>query len=208
MLSLKLKKDSGGRVVWEDVPHGRKYRRVAGGMAWPGPDAYDPNCRLAILGEGSAQDVASGRHNVWILHEEAFVSVEDMLDAACSWMERIYCRDWILPEHEPQHVRVDHWIRERRRRRMPVPHFCAPPVHDFVELNAMMQARTTTTKTFFFGADSPASAAYATVPDTDFLRSVHRYPAIAAVLYPLSYLDMTERRALQVRTYVPAEGGY
>ena len=91
---------------------------------------------------------------------------------------------------------------------MPAPHFTAPPVKEFIELNALMQARTTTSKTFFFGEESTAAAAYVSVPDADFYRPLRKYPQIACVLYPLGYLDTMEKSGTPRMEYRSAEGGY
>lgn len=195
-------------VVWADSLNGREYRRIMGGAAWPGPTSFTPTCHMAILGEDTQVDPASGRHKIWLLFEESAQSMEEMLAQICMRMEALVCRDWVMPVEEPEFVRVETWMRERRRRRLPVPQMMAPPVSRFVQLNALMQARTTTTKSFYFGPESVAAAAYVSVPDADFERPLNKYPQIGAVLYPLSYLDLIERRDGSSKRHVPAEGGY
>ena len=202
------KSRDGQRTVWKDPVNGRTYGRILGGIAWPGADSYVPDCHLAILGEDERQDASTGQHMVWILCEEAERTIEGILDKACSLMEEILCRDWILPVHEPEYVRVRNWLKDRRSRMMGIPHFSAPPVKEFVQLNALMQARTTTAKTFFFGTDSVAATAYVAVPDEDFYRPLRRYPQIACVLYPLGYLDTITRPGIKRSKYRSAEGGY
>ena len=198
----------GKRTVWKDRESGRTYGRILGGLAWPGADSYEPDCHLAILGEDVRVDAASGQNLIWILCEEAERTIEAALDRSCSLMEQILCRDWILPLQEPEAIRVDQWLDERRRRRMSVPHFSAPPIQDFVQLNALMQARTTTVKTFFFGTESMAATAYVAVPDEDFYKPLRKYPQIACVLYPLGYFESISKRETPRSKYVSGEGGY
>ena len=202
------KTKDGKRTVWRDRVNDRTYGRIIGGLAWPGADSYEPDCHLAILGEDIRVDAASGEHLIWILCEEAERTIEGALDKACSLMEQVLCRDWILPLNEPEGIRVDRWLDERRMRRMPAPHLSVPPISEFVQLNALMQARTTTVKTFFFGQDSTAASAYVAVPDEDFYRPLRKYPQIACVLYPLGYLDTMSKRETPRRKYQSAEGGY
>ena len=205
--AVKPKRTNSG-VIWEDRLNERTYRRLMGGAAWPGPTSFVPTCHMAILGEDTEIDHASGRHKIWLLFEESAQSIEEMLAQMCMRMDALVCRDWVLPVEEPEYVRVETWMRERRRRRLPVPQMMAPPVSRFVQLNALMQARTTTTKSFFFGPESVAAATYISVPDADFERSLNKYPQIGAVLYPLGYLDLIERRDGSVGRHIPAEGGY
>ena len=202
------KSRDGQRTVWKDPVNNRTYGRILGGIAWPGADSYVPDCHLAILGEDERQDVSTGQNFVWILCEEAERTLEGILDKACSLMEQLLCRDWILPMQEPEYVRVNTWLKDRRSRRMAIPHFSAPPVKEFIQLNALMQARTTTAKTFFFGEDSIAATAYVAVPDEDFYRPLRRYPQVACVLYPLGYLDTISRPTMKRKEYRSAEGGY
>ena len=209
LLQIKPEKSRDGkRTVWKDAVNGRTYGRILGGIAWPGADSSVPDCHLAILGEDMRTDAATGQHLVWILCEEAERSIEPLLDRACSLMEMMLCRDWILPEAEPEYVRVERWLKERRQRRMSVPHFSGPPVEAFIELNALMQARTTTSKTFFFGEDSTAATAYVSVPDADFYKPLRKYPQIACVLYPLGYFDTVDICGAPRMRHVSAEGGY
>lgn len=197
-----------GGVVWEDEVNKRKYQRVIGGAAWPGNECYMPTCHMAILGEDIEVDVASGKNKVWLLYEESAQSVEALLGQICLRMEAIVCTDWVMPVEDPGYIRVDQWIQARRRRRLPVPQVLAPPVETFAQLNALMQARTVTSKSFFFGPESMAVASYMSVPDADFGRNLNRYPAVGAVLYPLGYIDAIQKRDVRRAAHIPAEGGY
>lgn len=207
LLSIKPRRTMSG-IEWHDEANNRSYQRIIGGLAWPSAESLTPLSSIAILGEDKEVDVATGQQKIWILYEDSAMTIEDLLDTAVVRMEQIVCSDWIIPMHEPEYVRVERWSRERKKRRMPVPHFCAPPSHDFVQLNALMQARTVSNKSFYFGKESPAATLYVAIPDADFNRSLGKYPAVAAVLYPLGYLDMTQKRGIRRSNYVPAQGGY
>lgn len=204
---LKPKRVMSG-VVWEDKVNGREYQRIIGGCAWPGAESFTRTCHMAILGEDTQKDPASGRPKIWLVAEETAQSVEELLDKVCMRMETTVCRDWVMPVDEPEYIRVENWLRERRRCRRPVPQVLDAPITRFLELNALMQARTVTTKSFYFGPDSIAAAAYASVSDQDFSRQLNRFPQIGAVLYPLGYLDTVEKRDVRRAPRIPAEGGY
>lgn len=209
LFALKLEKTADGKTtVWKDKANNRTYGRIIGGIAWPGADSYEPNTHLAILGEDMRVDDESGKNLIWILHEEAGQTIEAVMDRASAFMDALWCKDWVLPQHEPEYLRVDEWVRDRKRRRMPVPHLCACPLKEFVQLNALMQARTVTNKTFFFGDDSVAAQAYIGVPDEDFYRPLRKYPQIGCVLYPFGYLEMISKRTGSYSRHKSAEGGY
>lgn len=207
LTSIHPRRGNSG-IEWEDPVNERVYQRIIGGIAWPSSDSLIPMSSISILGEDKEVDAATGQNKIWILYEDSATTIEELLDTAVTRMEQIVCSDWIIPMHEPEYVRVERWAKERKRRRMPVPHFCAPPSHSFSQLNALMQSRTVSNKTFFFGKESPAATLYVAIPDADFNRSLSKYPAVAAVLYPLGYLDMTQKRGIRRETYVPAQGGY
>lgn len=207
LAGLKPKRTASG-IVWEDSVNGREYQRIIGGCAWPGAESFTRTCHIAILGEDTQADPGSGRHKIWLVAEEIAQSVEEMLDKVCMRMETTVCRDWVMPTEEAEFIRVENWMRDRRRLRRPVPQVLDAPVVRFVELNALMQARTVTTKSFFFGPDSLAAAAYASVSDMDFNRQLNRFPQIGAVLYPLGYLDTVDKRNVRRSSRLPAEGGY
>lgn len=204
---LKPKRVMSG-IVWEDKVNGREYRRIIGGCAWPGAESFTRTCHLAILGEDTQKDPGSGRYKIWLVAEEVAQSIEELLDKICIRMEAAVCHDWVMPVEEAEFIRVENWLRDRRRMRRPVPQVLDAPVTSFMQLNALMQARTVTTKSFYFGSDSLAAAAYASVSDQDFGRQLNRFPQIGAVLYPLGYLDTVEKRDIRRSPRIPAEGGY
>lgn len=83
-----------------------------------------------------------------------------------------------------------------------------PPSVDFLTLHALVQARTVTCKTMFFGEDSIAASAYVSIPAEDYCRPLKRYPQLAAVLYPLGAIDMYTAADIPPGIHIPAEGGY
>ena len=204
---LKMKHTING-VVWEDEKNKRSYQRIVGGAAWPGPESYTPTCHMAILGEDVETDIESGRTTIWILFEESSPSIEDLLWRVVNHMEAVHCLEWVMPTEDPGYIRVEQWVRERRRKRLAVPQVVDTPIDSFLELNALMQARTVTTKSFFFGKESMAAAAYISIPDADFRGKLSKYPQVGAVLYPLGFLDTTRKRSSQKSFHIPAEGGY
>mgnify|MGYP000111521041 FL=1 len=94
------------------------------------------------------------------------------------------------------------------RHRLPRIRIIPPPSVDFLALHALVQARTVTCKTMFFGEDSIAASAYVSIPAEDYCRPLKRYPQLAAVLYPLGAIDMYTSADIPPGIHIPAEGGY
>lgn len=197
-----------GKIVWKDNAKGLIYRRLIGGIAWPAPDSYTPMTHLAILAEERDEEISTGQHTVHVLYEDMAPTIEEILSLAVEKQDMLRCTDWAAPIHESEFIRVRQWEKDRMRHRLPRIRLMAPPSVDFLTLHALVQARTVTCKTMFFGEDSLAASTYVSIPAEDYCRPLKRYPQLAAVLYPLGVIDMYTAAEAPAENRVPAEGGY
>ena len=178
-----------------------------GGLCFPSADSRYPTSHLAILGEEKDQD-DNGRQVIRIIDEDYGMNVEALLAQAVQKMHTFKCRRFVMDEDCPEALRVRKWLKMRSRRNDDVPVILPAPITAFTELNALMQARTTGSKTFVFGYGSSAAMTYISVPDSDFTKNVSRYPQVGCVLLALGKLETTSARKKGGAGHVPAEAGY
>lgn len=197
-----------GKTIWKDTLKGLVYRRLIGGIAWPAPDSYTPMTHLAVLAEERDEDFSMGHHTVHVIYEDMAPTIEEVLNIAVAKQSLLRCAEWVAPIHESEVIRIRQWEKDRMRHRLPRIRIIPPPSVDFLTLHALVQARTVTCKTMFFGEDSIAASAYVSIPAEDYCRPLKRYPQLAAVLYPLGAIDMYTAADIPPGIHIPAEGGY
>jgi hypothetical protein len=206
---VEVKDPRGGPASFKDEETGVFYSRIVGGVCFSGVDAYSPLHAGCVIGEEREKDFGSGMHILRILHEFSAPDVEELLDAAVLVQQRIKCRVWLTPLESPAMIRAVKWSRDRQALRLPRVVLSAPATRNFLVMHTLLQRRTETNKTMYFGADSQAAAQYVSVRKEEFHGDVGRFPAVAACLYALSGIDMrAERQGESAAAAVPAQGGY
>lgn len=191
---------------WDGVPfwrdgRGREFRRVAGGLAWPWDEL--PGW-LVVLGEERltrAGDGGDGRRHIDVLHawegrhRGAMLAPIDLMDEARALSTSLACSVWASPTDLPDAALVPLYNRDlaRRDRKLVLR---TPPRYErgtaFLFYDRLLERRTRSEALFHAGAEGRALVdEYAVIRPADRLRPVEEFPAVAALLYALAWLDLT-----------------
>lgn len=204
--------------VFFEGADGRRYRRVAGGLAWPGRGR--PGF-LVVVGEDLHEDADFGVRHLHRLAEsaqwqgESFMHPEPLLRCALE-----LSRQWLVPVwHAPQSIFERTALRElnaqlERDRGARVRVVAPPHYYDgnaLVLYNAMVRKRVATQKTLHFG-ESLIPNDLATFPPDLSGVDFDDHPPAAALFCAVAALDLTHPRPAirRGRSAGPADavGGY
>ncbi len=209
-----------GERYFRDLSSGVCFRRVVGALAWPENDR--PGA-LIVLGETrSAQNALGiGRHDVHVLEEQTHDDVSMLLAYMGRMTEDWLVRVWATPVADKRTYMLDDLAADMRAIRRPAPRYADPQRWSgkgeglMPFYFALVQRRTLSEKTLFFGETSHAAVEIGKLDDKkgDATRKPTDYPAAAALFFALAEVDVTPYRETREREeYLsgPADlvGGY
>lgn len=180
-----------GAVFYQDPATKQAFRRVVGGLAWP----YDirPGA-LVVLVEHSQPMPGQDQHRVDVAAEFTDEDPEQILRRASLWGETLSCRAWHTPLAAPELRLVQDYNDGRRRLRLPLLDCSNPPSvngsRDWNAYHRLLERRTRSAKTLFFGEESQAAREYKVRQRTDVERRLEMFPLLAAFLWALAALDL------------------
>lgn len=210
-----------GRMYWRarDKEH-TEYRRLCAGLSFP---VYAPTISpgwIVILGEERLPR-DDGRNHLVVLHARCgmdavsrspLTAAELMAEAAADIL-RWRCLTWLSPLDQPDCSLLPMFNRSQQRSaprlslRTP-PRWCRDA---FLVYDRLCEARTEREKSLHFGKSGALLAdAYGRIQAVDRIRPLPEFPAVAALLYALAWLELTawegERR--ESEGYTTTRAGY
>lgn len=196
---MRLRRIAGwdGVPFWRDT-EGREFRRVAGGLAWPCDEL--PGW-LVVLGEERLTRPEDGRRHIDVLHAwEAkqwgrVLAPRDLMDEARALHAGMPCPIWASPTKLPDATLTPLYNRELSRRDHKLL-LRTPPQYErrtaFLLYDRLLERRTGPENTFHTGEAGRALAdEYAILRPADRVRPLDEFPAVAALLYALAWLELT-----------------
>lgn len=204
--------------IFYEAEAGRKFRRVAGGLAWP---ARGKPGFLVVLGEDFKKDREFGERHIWRLTEatewqgESFMHPEPLLRCALELARQWLVPVWYAPQSVFEHTALRELNRELEQDRGARVRVAAPPhYYDGNALtlyNAMVRKRVATQKTLHFG-ESQIPGDLSTFPPDLSGVALEDHPPAAAFFCATAALDFTSPNTKTRRrtTAGPADnvGGY
>lgn len=178
---------------FQEPATGMNFRAIAGGLAWP--SLKRSGCAV-VIGETRSRQAAVGieRHDAHILQELQSPDPAELTD----WLE-LMTEDWLVPNwatplSDRRSYMLDDVNRNRRKLRKPRIRYGDPQGWSgkgeglLGFYHALVQRRTMSEKTLFFGRKSLCADEIARLNDkeTDILE----YPAMAALCFALADLDL------------------
>ena len=204
-----------GEVYYEDLKMGKiQYRRLVGGLAWP-YGVEKPGC-VVLLAEGRVFKEETQNHWIWLVGEYVNHSSQELLRVLGQMDESVYGVEWVTDLKNPHYLLVEQWNDERADYRQKTIVFYNPPeIHKpsrqlFRFYDQLVDKRTRTQKSLFFGKDSEVARQYAILTPDDFRKSMEEFPCVCAFLYTLATLEFSSKQQ-EFNSYyqVPDEiGGY
>ena len=207
-----------GERYFRDLSSGVCFRRVVGALSWP---VEDKPGALIVLGEtrSTQNALGIGRHDVHVLEEQTHDDVSMLLaymgHMADDWLVRI----WATPVTDKRTYMLDDLAADMRAIRRMAPRYADPQGWSgkgeglMPFYFALVQRRTQTEKTLFFGQVCRAADEIGKLQTEDMIRKPTDFPAAAALFFALAEVDVTPYRETRVRgEYLsgPADlvGGY
>lgn len=191
-----------GRMYWRgrEGEH-TEYRRVCAGLSFP---VYAPPVLpgwIAVLGE-ERNPREDGRHHIVVLHEwcglddvlRSPLTAQELMAEAAAAVSLWRCPVWLSPLEQPDCSLLPLFNRLQSRS-SPRLSLRTPPrwgKDAFFVYDRLCEARTEREKTLHFGKSGARLAdAYGRLQAVDRIRPLPEFPAVAALLYALAWLDLT-----------------
>lgn len=194
-----------------DTETGISYRRTVGSLVWP---CGDRNGCVTVLGETrSRQNVLGGRHDVRLLAEKCSADVSELVEYIELCTMAFVVLSWATPLSDTRAYLLDDKNDERRRARKSIIKFDDPQGwHGKGEglmafYHALVQRRTLSEKSLFFGKNSSAADEIGKLQAEDMTGKPTDYPAAAALFFALAEIDVNPMADWADRGNVSSYGG-
>lgn len=185
---------AGAESWYRENAGGRRFRRIAGALAWPFADS--PGC-LLLLGELFQPPVVSGeRRHLHVLAEYRTPDVGELLDEAVRLQEDWLCGLWVTPTDDPRIVLLDarnSALRRERRRRI---RFVSPPGWEGQSeplaalYLGLIQQRIVGEKSLQFGRDCTARDEARRLDRSAMQGKLLEHPGAAALFWAVAEMDL------------------
>jgi hypothetical protein len=190
------------QYFWRDK-NGAEYRRIAAGLAWP---AKELPGWIVILGEDRNKR-GDGKRHISVIHDwkgvgakggADILSPRDIMAEASALSVSMTCDVWVSPTELPDAALLPMYNRSlgRHDRKLSLR---TPPRYErasaFLVYDRLLEYRTAREHTFhFFGAGGRRKALadeYAVIRAEDKNSPLEEFPAVAALLYALAWVEFT-----------------
>ncbi len=202
---------------------GGEFRRLVGGLAWPHADLAG---WLVVLGEERNTRLSDGRRHIDIVHvwqarakQGQILSPREIMDEARALSISLLCQCWVSPTDLPDAALLAMYNRELGKHDHKLS-LRTPPQYGrnaFLLYDRLLERRTMQEKTLHMrytgeglGDNQALEDEYAILQPDDRLRPLEEYPAVAALLYALAWLEFTPASGVGTEKQVKAvgKGGY
>lgn len=188
-----------GERYFRDLSTGVCFRRITGALAWAADDK--PGAVIVIGETRSTQNALGiGRHDVHVLEERTHDDVSMLLAYMGRMTEDWLVRVWATPVADKRTYMLDDLAADMRAIRRPAPRYADPQGWSgkgeglMPFYFALVQRRTQTEKTLFFGQVCRAADEIGKLQAADMARKPTDFPAAAALFFALAEVDVTPYR--------------
>lgn len=185
--------------VYQDTVTKREYVKVVGGFAWP---SVKPGCAV-VLGMGRATNPQTHRKDVWILAQEESLLVEDLLGRMSLWQKDYCCAKWYGDTESSSMTLLRRYNKNREKTKVRL-----AKAHKVGESDALhyyaghIRALTASeNKVLQFGKSFLRERIMEMGREDVAKAKVEDFPAVAALGYALSGMEVFERTAAKPGKY-------
>jgi len=188
---IEAQRDAQGALLWRNAESKALYRRVVGGLAWPRGNR--PGALVALV-EHLHPQPGQDMRRVEVAAEFVDADPGQLLRKASHWAETLHCRALMTDLSAPEMQLAFDYNDGRARLRLPQLDLGMPPAmngsRDFAAYHRLMERRTRSIKTLFYGERSMVAREYNSRQLQDFSRPVENFPVVAAFLWALGAIDL------------------